>query len=385
MSKIKVSFEHYKFLITEELKSYNSGYFDNAERKAVLLEEFNRRSQLVSRGEAEFHRNQILCANEVFPEAAVANPLADLEVWNLWKSGYRHFPYLGTYRKLNITSQLPKTNSPSSVGVLGEIIAGLFGQAIISPFVLVRPIRRFPDFIYSTNNGLYAYLESKAFTTVDSEHGLFSRVKRNELVSFLVESLREMVSDSHVKTWGSFTYIKSINPFKLFTTFVEVDFQQRDKYKLEFSIVPEPVIQGLAEIAIERGAARILNERRIDLRNQQNMQKLLINFAFRELITLKNQFNLEFVSDINHKSINKTITQLAIKVDCLELGRVNLENIVSEAQVYLEGKRFEMFDIAKEQRLEIEERWNAGWENATEKLYIDDLCGWRFSNKVFWR
>ena len=123
---------------------------------------------------------------------------------------------------------------------------------------------------------------------------------------------------------------------------------------------------------------------RINLRNQQDIVKLLINFAFRELITLKNEFNLEFASDINHKSINKTITQLAIKVDYSELGRVNPENIVSEAQVYLEGKRFEMFDIAKEQRIGVEERWNAGWESATEKFYIDDLCGWRFSNKVFW-
>ena len=299
MTKIKVSFEHYKFLITEELKSYNSGYFDNAERKAVLLEEFNRRSQLVSRGEAEFHRNQILCANVVFPEAAVANPLADLEVWNLWKSGYRRFPYPGTYRKLNITSQLPKTNSPCSVGVLGEIIAGLFGQAIISPFVLVRPIRRFPDFIYSTNNGLYAYSEFKAFTTVDSEHGLFSRVKRNELVNFLVESLREMVSDSHVKTWGSFTYIQQINPTKLFTTFIEVDVKEKNIYKLELGIMPEPVIQGLAEIAIERAAAKILYERIIDLSNQKEIEQLLMNYAFQEVGTLMYEFNLEFASDIS--------------------------------------------------------------------------------------
>ncbi|MEO1431908.1 MAG: hypothetical protein AAFV71_23165 [Cyanobacteria bacterium J06633_8] len=384
MSKIKVSFEHYKFLITEELKSYNSGYFDNAERKAVLLEEFNRQSQLVSRGEAEFHRHQILCANEVFPEAAVANPLADLEVWNLWKSGYRRFPYPGTYRKFNITSQLPKTNSPSSVGVLGEIIAGLFGQAIISPFILVRPIRRFPDFIYSTNNGLYAYLESKAFTTVDSEDGLFSRVKRNELVNFLVESLREMVSDSHVKTWGSFTYIQEINPTKLFTTFIEVDFKERDKSKLELGIMPEPVIQGLAEIAIERGVAKMLNEGIINFRNQQNIETLLMNCAFQEVEALMYEFSLEFASDINYKSINKAITKLVGKVNYSELGRVNPENLVSEAQIYLEGRRFEMYDIAREQRLEVEERWNADWESATEKFNIDNMYGWRFSNKLFW-
>ena len=108
---------------------------------------------------------------------------------------------------------------------------------------------------------MYAYLESKAFTTFDSEHGLFSRVTRNELVNFLVESLREMVSDSHVITWGSFSYIQQINPNKVFTTFIEVDVKERDTDKLELGIMPEPVIQGLAEIAIERAAAKILYER----------------------------------------------------------------------------------------------------------------------------
>jgi hypothetical protein len=37
----------------------------------------------------QFHEAQILRGNEAFPEAAVADPVADLEVWDEWRSGLR--------------------------------------------------------------------------------------------------------------------------------------------------------------------------------------------------------------------------------------------------------------------------------------------------------
>jgi hypothetical protein len=67
----------------------------------------------------DFSAAQIRSGNEAFAEAAVANPIADLEIWDEWRSGTRSFPYADRYSRLVITRQDEKTSSPSSVGVIG--------------------------------------------------------------------------------------------------------------------------------------------------------------------------------------------------------------------------------------------------------------------------
>ena len=148
------------------------------------------RSDRVSIVKIECSENQIRSGNEAFAEAAVADPIADLEVWDEWRSGTRYFPYPGRYSRLGITRQDDKTSSPSSVGVIGEIMAGFFAQAGESPWVLVRVVRRWPDFIFSDRDGTYSFVESKAFTNQSPEReGLANRVPGDLLVEGAVVPL----------------------------------------------------------------------------------------------------------------------------------------------------------------------------------------------------
>jgi len=146
------------------LRKYGSRYFSRNEAGKVFTKEIYRQARRVSSLDLTFAAEQIRSGNEAFPEAAVADPIVDLQIWDEWRSGARYFPYPGRYNKLDITKQDKKISSPSSVGVLGEIMADFFAQEGVSPFVLVRVIRRWPDFIFSDRDGNYSFVESKAFT-----------------------------------------------------------------------------------------------------------------------------------------------------------------------------------------------------------------------------
>ncbi|MBS0261388.1 MAG: hypothetical protein JSS02_05475, partial [Planctomycetes bacterium] len=188
---IDVSFEHWRYTFTEEiLRRYGSRHYSRADVGWVLFEEACREATLKDGHHLMFHPDQILCSNEAFPEAAVADPLADLEIWDEWNNGTRAFPYPGRYSKLGITTQEDKTSSPSSIGVIGEIMAGIFAQAGICPWVLVRVVRKWPDFIFSQNNGMYSFVESKAFTTDPEENaeGLPRRVHNQLLREGLIDA-----------------------------------------------------------------------------------------------------------------------------------------------------------------------------------------------------
>src|ERR1041385_3236587 len=162
---IDVNFEHWRLALPDALLvRYGSPHFDPSTAGKELAKYAIGQVSKISSHSTNFHNEQILCANEAFPEAAVADPLADLDVWDEWRSGIRCFPYPGRFSRLGITSQEGKTSSPSSVGVLGEIMAGLYSQAAISPWIIVRVIRRWPDFIfYLSMSDKYAFVESKAF------------------------------------------------------------------------------------------------------------------------------------------------------------------------------------------------------------------------------
>ena len=132
-SMTSVSFEHWRYTFTEEMLFRYGGPFSRGVAGSVFMQDIYHRATKASDMNATISYEQLLCGNEAFPEAAVADPLADLEVWDEWRSGTRYFPYPGRYSKLDITSQDDKTSSPSTVGVLGEIMAGLFAQVGISP------------------------------------------------------------------------------------------------------------------------------------------------------------------------------------------------------------------------------------------------------------
>ena len=135
---INVDFQHWRYIISEnDLMAYGSPHYSRPMAGKALCSKLDLTAHRIASLSLGFNELQILCGNEAFPEAAVADPLADLEMWDEWKTGFRSFPYPGRYSRFNIVAQEAKTNSPSSIGVIGEIMTGLFAQAGINPWVLV--------------------------------------------------------------------------------------------------------------------------------------------------------------------------------------------------------------------------------------------------------
>jgi hypothetical protein len=222
---IQVSFQLWRYEFSDKMLSrYGSRYFSRREAGQEYIEDIYRRAEPGPAHDLTFAEDQILCGNEAFPEAAMADPIADLEVWDEWRSGTRDFPYPGRYSRLGITRQEHKISSPSSVGVLGEIMAGFFAQEGVSPWVLVRVVRRWPDFIFfQPADGAYSFVESKAFTGNPSGTSrLQGRVLDAQVMEGAIDASQELNSDPFLRVWYSFTHIISITPLELGVTFLEL-------------------------------------------------------------------------------------------------------------------------------------------------------------------
>jgi hypothetical protein len=249
---IEVDFEHWRYTFSEEDLQCGS---PNKKKiaKTKLCSALKSAKQVFKTDKPIlFKEAQIICANEAFPEAAIADPLADIEVWNQWRSGVRIFPYPGKYAPLSITNQPPKTSSTSSVGVIGEIMAGLFGQAIVGHDVLVRVIHEWPDFIFFPVDGHYGFLEAKAFTPQPESYlDSFFKVPKNVLGECLVNATHQLTLDPFVKIWYSFTEIQQLQPSMRFSVkFFELDVPD-ERCKNKQKPTPAPVIDGLGERAIQ--------------------------------------------------------------------------------------------------------------------------------------
>jgi hypothetical protein len=201
---IHVSFQHWCHVFSDRaLIRYGSPHFDRHFPGQALRQEVVGSASLVDNVALPFPEEAILCANEAFPEAAVADPLADLEIWDEWSTGVRSFPYPGKYGRLGIHTQMPKTASTASVGVIGEIMAGLFAQQGVAPWVLVRVIQKWPDFIFAEQDGRYAFVEAKASAqTLPSSTGLMGRVAPGLLDECLVEAVQQLNADPYGRVWG---------------------------------------------------------------------------------------------------------------------------------------------------------------------------------------
>src|SRR5262249_23610494 len=160
-----------------------------------------------------------------------------------WRTGLRAFPYPGTYSKLGIVEQESKTSASSSVGVLGEIMTGVYAQAGIAPWVLVRVIRRWPDFIFTLRNNRYAFVEAKAFTNGGpSTHGIPNPL----LAECLVTSVQQLNADPYVQVWSAFTNVRQITPLTLHVIFLEMDTNDLRRRANASRVLPDVVVNGLA-------------------------------------------------------------------------------------------------------------------------------------------
>jgi hypothetical protein len=391
---IEVSFEHWRYEFSKEDLQYGSPANNSEKNAKAALRTAVKKAKQIQKGAITFTRDQILCANEAFPEAAIADPLADLEVWNEWRSGVRIFPHPGKYSRLSITNQLPKGNSPSSIGVIGEIIAGLFGQALISPIVLVRVIKEWPDFIFAPQpggDGRYAFLEAKARTKISTnsncatEENLFG-ISEGELGDCLLNAVRHQNFDPFVRVWYSFTVIQELSPgYRFCTRFLELETPQSER-DMRQKTVPKVVIKGLAERAIQKGIYCFLEEKEIPSKSQwdildrftsgqrnkkrKDIESILIHISVQQIEKVLMEIPYEGIMKIDRKelerSIEEQVREMVIPEVDGDLGRL-LPQIMDDGSTFIRRLGLDSLyklELTVEERTELYQNWKSDWTQA---------------------
>jgi len=399
-STIEVEFKHWKYEFSDDDLQHGS-----PNKKGIaktMLRAALQQATLVQEETVNFTVEQILCANEAFPEAAVADPLADLKIWNEWRSGVRIFPYSGNYSRLSITNQPPKTNSTSSIGVIGEIMAAIFGQALIAPEVLVRVIQKWPDFIFYPRDGRYAFLEAKAFTqrikiTSENKFG----IPATEFGECLLDAVQHQNFDPFVKIWYAFTGIQEIEPICRFSTqLIELDVNPSKREGRQV-VVPQLIIDGLAERAIQRGIFCLSESAEADWR------RILKNFSKRERTNVREyaEKTISFLAKREIESVlNDAGIDTAMKID-REVIEASIKNQVHDLIIPESSEGDELpyrlpktvkndgsifvrklgldslykMELSLDERIEIAKEWEPKLKQANEPWKNTD------SNKRFWR
>lgn len=400
---VDVAFEHWRYVFPdEELVRYGSPYFDTQTAGKALLASLSNGAARVTSHAANFDPKQILCANEAFPEAALADPLADLEVWDDWRTGIRSFPYAGRYSKLGIRRQETKTSATSSVGVIGEIMAGVYAQAGIAPWVLVRVIRHWPDFIFYIGGDRYAFVESKAFT---GETGVrkssWLQLPDKLLGECLVTAVQQLNSDPFVQVWGAFTHIEQISPLRLRVIFLELDAGDDHRSEKSKRVLPDAVIAGIAERVLRTSLFR-LDERKlkslegrrrgIPREERRRFERALTQAAIQELEDILIDHAVKVAVLQSRQAVEQKIRGLVRKAyvaeriegarlyGALEQARTgNMSRIraVGTETIYVGSLDREAFAA-------ISASWTSSWESANQPWkQIGEASLWRCGGAVF--
>jgi hypothetical protein len=400
MMNIRVHFRHLRYEFPDEqLIRYGSPYFDVKSAGADLVGFLRTGAVEISNHVSIFDARHILAANESFPESALADPLADLEVWDDWRSGLRSFPYPGTYSKLGITQQESKTSATSSVGVIGEIMAGIYAQVGISPWVLVRVIRHWPDFIFSIGGDRYAFVESKAHTGLELSSATRD-IPNKLLAECLVNAIQQLNADPFVQVWGAFTYIRHIAPLDMSVTFLELDTNNGRRQALTKRILPDVVVNGLAERAINSSLSsdeptftKFLAGRESELSRyeRKHLEAALIAAAMRELENMLLDQNLKVAVLQSRRSIESRVTKMVRRIKPNEgiktrrlfsvLGKVErdgMQRVRSIGTGALFADKLSASDYG-----ELTTGWSRRWETACKPWgTIGDTPLWRCGGAV---
>ncbi len=400
---IDVTFQHWRHVFAdEELIRYGSPHFDRKTAGQALSASVKGSAILKNSCALAFSEKLILSANEAYPEAAVADPLADLEVWDEWRSGIRSFPYPGRYGRLGIRRQDAKTNSTSSTGVLGEIMAGLFAQAGIAPWVLVRVIRRWPDFIFYVRDDRYAFVEAKAYTG-ESVGSMGSAIQIPEalLGECVVAAVQQLNADPFVQVWGAFTHIQQISPMRLHVTFLELDVDSGRRLSSTKRVLPHPVMLGIAEQALRRAIIEVDTEdlrplqksdRRPSKHERNRLERILVPAAMRQIegllvdekvrtavLALPQMIEHELKKMIQHASIpdhGEGQRFFSAKEKAMS-GTLSHVRAVGAQALYVG-------EIGPAQQTSITEVWESRWENANKPWRtIDSVDLWRCGGAFF--
>lgn len=358
MNKIKVHFQHWQYEITSEyLTRYGSPYYSKNEAGAAIWNQMVSLAKCAQQENLEIPEAQVTCGNEAFPESALADPLADLRIWDEWVSGNRVFPYPGKFSRLGVTHQESKIAAPTSVGVLGEIIAGLFSQALVSPQVLVRSIRRWPDLIFYLRGDLYALVESKAFTDAMLARNLEGRIPEAVAKELLCDAVHQLNADPHLEVWGCFTGVVNVQPeLTLTVTIIQITPPETARQAKPREELPPAVVRGLAERAIAQATLQIRDDDLILLdskrrwkppipdsgqphRSRKIVQEMLIEAAMLEIEALLSESATKQAVESSREQIASEMARLvqAVRYSGPEVGRRFFE-IKREASVGILSK-----------------------------------------------
>jgi hypothetical protein len=400
---IEVDFHHWSYVFNDEdLIRYGSPHFDRksagqALSAAVRAGAVNRNSH-----QLEFDPRQILSANEVFPEAAVADPLADLEVWDEWRTGIRAFPYPGKYGRLGIRKQDAKTNSTSSTGVIGEVMTGLFAQAGIAPWVLVRVIRRWPDFIFYIQDDRYAFVEAKAFTGDDALPKKSPiHIPEALLGECVVDAVQQLNADPFVQVWGAFTHIRQITPMRLRVTFLQLDAPGERRESNKKRVIPQAVLIGVAERALRRAitefeAAELAplyrTERRPTKYERNRLEKLLIPAAMQQLESLLSEEGIQTAVLASHSLVEVELRKMLRYASIPEKGEghrtFSARERASSGKLSLVRatgpQAIFVGDISRSEQQSISTLWSPDWTSANQPWRkLDPVDVWRCGGSLF--
>jgi hypothetical protein len=390
---IEVTFEHWQYTFSQTiLARYGSRYFSRKQAGECYSADIYASATRAACQDLQFEKSQLLCGNEAFPEAAVADPIADLETWEEWRSGLRDFPYPGRYSRLGITRQDDKTSSPSSVGVIGEIMAGFFAQVGVSPWVVVR---KWPDFIFSHRDGNYSFVESKAFTGEPGGlTGLRSRVPNALVVEGAVDAAQQLNSDPFGKVWSSFTWIREITPFRLDITFLEFNVaEERRIQALPNRIMPASVADGLAERALNLAAAK-REIRRIEDLSLPDLRRLAAEEADGLLDELGDADNVSADRQPIIEAIERIVSAIEKKKrrreEETEFGRERIRQAKEQAVLgrlaqlrTLGDQCIFLADLPSKAQTGLREDWSPNWRLANQAWgQIEGVPLWRCGGAV---
>jgi hypothetical protein len=395
MEPVQVYFEHLRYQFPDEqLIRYGSPYFDTRTAGLDLIRFFRSDVVKVCDHAMTFDSRHLLSANEAFPEAALSDPLSDLVVWDDWRAGLRAFPYPGTYSKLGITQQDSKTSACTSVGVLGEIMAGVFSQAGISPWVLVRVIRHWPDFIFALKNNRYAFVESKAFTSGDektSTHG----IPNGLLGECLVASVQQLNADPYVQVWSAFTNVRHIAPLTLHVIFLELDTNDNRRTSLPVRVLPDVIVNGIAERALNTSLHRVDDDYvrflveggpKPSKEERRKFELALVSAAMQEVESMLMDQELKVVMLQSRELIERRLARLAKKArprDGIKSRRLfgilgesapeGLARVRSLGPGSVYASKLTTHDYVG-----VTTTWTKDWERANENwARVDDVPVWR--------
>ncbi len=373
---IGIQFQHWHYQFSSTILNHCSSYRKKNETESLFYDSL--KSSAIQKEETKVNitEQQVLYANEVFPEAAIVNPLEDLRCWETWRSGAKIYPYPGKYARLSINNQLPKNSSPSSVGVLGEIIAGIIGQAIISPNIVTRVINRWPDFIFCPINKRYSFLEAKAFSQRATKEGLCSKFKmpKDLIKEALHTTAKDLLLDRSLKIWYSFTEIKSISPsINLVVNFFEFECEEY----AESPVCDLPcLIEGLAEQAIQRAIYKIVKSQDYDIKLLSKGKSNRRDFLEKELIKTSKDTSQEVIEqsflkkdDINSKKLEEHIINQVKKLKLTE-WETDKDWILRNEFIEPKDEPDQLSSKVYQLNVSLNEQWklNSSWKSSPENV-----------------